>query len=153
MSVSEEAILKPLDALKKYHFPYCNTNTFLESADYTNAPLLCVHICKEEFIAVYRFTNVNPPTTAMCKYQLDGNSTGLKSLIGDRNITTSPNSNFIVVTEEIGNKIEILDLTTLDVIKEYVSPHDEIQCHVFGDDRCWYIVIKGCYDNKVYVIE
>jgi hypothetical protein len=24
---------------------------------------------------------------------------------------------------------------------------------VFGDDRCWYIVIKGCNDNKVYVIE
>jgi hypothetical protein len=90
----------------------------------------------------------------MCKYQLDGNCTDIKYFVGKRKITTSPNTNFIVVTEEIGNKIEIVDATTLEVIKEYESPHDEIQtCHVFGDDRCWYIVIKGCNDNKVYVIE
>ncbi|XP_031553833.1 uncharacterized protein LOC116290859 isoform X2 [Actinia tenebrosa] len=110
--------------------------------------------CKDGFIAVLPISCSNSLSTEVYTFQLDGRSITSKSFLGKKLITTSPNINFIVVAQENGNKIEILDATTLEVTSQYESPHDKIQtCYVFGDDQACFVVIKGCCGNKVYVIE
>ncbi|XP_031552541.1 uncharacterized protein LOC116289738 [Actinia tenebrosa] len=133
-------------------FPYFDEKRLLQTK-IERSSLEYLLKCKDGFIAVFVSCSNSLSETAVYTFNVDGRCITWKSFPGEGLITTSPNINFIVVVQENGNKIDILDATTLEVISQYEFPHDAIQtCHVFEDDQGCFVVIKG-YHDKVYVIE
>ncbi|KAK3744346.1 hypothetical protein QZH41_005261 [Actinostola sp. cb2023] len=157
LGVTRELTPKPSDLLMRYHFPYYDV-MYLSSV--SSSTLIFnkgderQFLYKNGFVSEHSGTLSGEIAIAVYSYKVGGDCVAQHIFRGLRVMCLPPDNQFLVLAEESGRKIKVVNVTTLDDVIEYACPRDYkiATCHVYGNEQ-WYIVLRYLDDDKIYIIE